>query len=282
MNNQNQQNNMSNTDQQILEIYNSLPKIIQDAITKSGWENSLRNIVNKYQLRIDQGTQLENMTFALMMGQLSAEDYYDSILNEFGLEQDKAKNLFEEIDASIFGNIEDIIRKLEVDQENEKLTANSSQPTAVSKQAQQPQSLKEPDTDLQKEIDSEGTFQVGKDRQRFVKDNVDDVARNDEILTVTRDEVLRDIEEPEKIGQAMSQDNPTASSLPDLKSSSVMPKNQSSSSDEHGSGQAQAVETETKLTESGPVDPIAAGLDSRVSTSSRDYRGSDPYREPLE
>jgi hypothetical protein len=282
---------------EILEIFKKLPKIIQDAITKSGWEQTLRTLVDKYNLRIDQGTQLENMTFALMMGQFSAEEYYNSILNEFDLEQDKAKMLFQEIDDNIFGSIEDIIQKLEQDQKRKELD----------EQIEEKESQKE----------------------TYLRDDVESANMDDQILTVTRDEILKGIEDPEKINEVGQK-----SELPDLQDSNVMPRENGQKNDiqtpmnpetnnnqNYGSQYSNAsqvpsgnevsleqtgqeiVEKESEIPADlpiaqnvkpqeenqnakkeleGPIDPVEAGLNSKVSTYNKDYKGSDPYRETIE
>lgn len=237
------------TKEETIEIFKQLPKIIQDAITKSGWEVTLRNIVNRYGLRIDQGAQLESMTLGLMMGQISSQEYYDSIRGDFELGEDKSTSLFQDIDDEIFGKIGDIIQKLELDQSREKFDE-----------------------------------QIPK-KENFVKDSVESASMEDEILTVTRDEILRGIEEPEKI-QMPNKD------LPDLKNSNVMPPSNNVQNFE--TPKKQNVELENKEVEipsnlpannnqnKGPVNPVEAGLNSSISTSTKDYKGSDPYREPIE
>jgi hypothetical protein len=187
--------NIDKTSQEILEIYKALPKLIQDAITKSGWEKKIRDIVTKYKLRVDQGTQLENMVFGLMMGQLSAEKLYSAIVNDFELGEDQGKLLFQDVDDQVFGNIEDLIMKLEIEEKGKEIEANKEE--VVVKEAEK----KIPTQTTWKEKTLETDSNLQKETETFLREGVESATSNDKILTVTRDEILQDIEEPEKIGQ---------------------------------------------------------------------------------
>jgi hypothetical protein len=288
--------NIDKTSQEILEIYKALPKLIQDAITKSGWEKKIRDIVTKYKLRVDQGTQLENMVFGLMMGQLSAEKLYSAIVNDFELGEDQGKLLFQDVDDQVFGNIEDLIMKLEIEEKGKEIEANKEE--VVVKEAEK----KIPTQTTWKEKTLETDSNLQKETETFLREGVESATSNDKILTVTRDEILQDIEEPEKIGQHKKIDVSVAAegtaawyestskktvaeepknetsepvkapestlteppnNLPDLSGASVMPGKE-------------------QVENSKPVDPVEANLSSKVSTSKKDYKSSDPYREPIQ
>lgn len=245
-------------DKEILEIFKSLPQIIQDAITKSGWEVILRGIVSKYHLRIDQGTKLENMTFALMMGVMEPKEYFDLIHNDFGLDTEGADSLFQDIDEKIFSRIEEMTRKLEEEK-------------------------KEPD------------------QQTFVKEDREVSSKDDEILTLTREEILKDIEDPQ---QNKAEDN-----LPDLEDSVVMPKTKEEvklktevpdtavSPDINKNVEIREEQIpsnlpqenivpikkeEPKFDNTKPLNPIDINLNKTVSASNKSYQTVDPYREKIE
>lgn len=107
-----------------------------------------------------------------------------------------------------------------------------------------------------KEYLVEDTQEKESNKSNYLKDEVEGSAMDDEILTVTRDEILKGIEESEKIQQQTN--------APELKSSNVMQTDK------------------PKIEESKPVDPVEAGLGNKISTSAKDYKSIDPYREPLE
>ena len=272
----------SEVDKEILEIFKSLPQIIQDAITKSGWETILRGIVSKYHLRIDYGTKLENMTFALMMGVMEPKEYFDLIHNDFGLDKETADMLFQDIDDKIFSRIEEMTMMLETQQ-----------------------TLEEPEKEE-------------KHTQTFVKEDRGLHTKDDEILTLTREEILRDIEDPEKIKMT--------DTLPDLKDSFVMPKSASLNEQPKPANVSAPVpvinktvevkeeqisasmplnktvevreeqipsnlptekvtpiqKEEPKIVNPKPLDPVDLGLTNKISTTSKDYKTFDPYREPIE
>lgn len=253
-------------DKEILEIFQGLPQIIQDAITKSGWETTLRGIVSKYRLRVDQGTKLENMTFALMMGVMDPKEYFDLIHTDFDLENDDANALFQDIDEKIFARIEEMTRSLE----------------KIEKSKNVPEETKETES------------------HNFLKEGRETSSQDDEILTVTREEILRGIEDPEP--------NVITDILPDLKQSSVMPKSAEKIDSELPVKKnieppvqpTPVVQIKTpndveireeQIPSNLPIqnsekpktlDPVDISLKNKISTSNKDYQGFDPYREPIE
>lgn len=246
------------TDDEITEQrFNALPKVIQDAILNSGWQNIVRNLVKQYKLRIDQGNELENTVFGLMLGMFDSEELFDFIMNDLNLGEENAKKLFSEIDEKIFNDIYRNVMKSGV--YSDQLGANN----------------KTEDKSLSKE--------------NYVREDIENAAKDDEILTVTREELLKGIEKPDEIKNESEK-------APDLSKSNVMPINQQSmvNSQQSSTGAKDLVEAPVNLpsgndvpqkenyVEDKPVDPIEAGLSSSVSTSNKGYKEKDPYREPLE
>ena len=92
---------------EIEERFNELPKTVQDTILNSGWEKTTRNIVDKYNLRIDQGASIEQETMFVMFGFDDADDFTKNIMNEAGIKEDLANKITEEINRDIFKLITD-------------------------------------------------------------------------------------------------------------------------------------------------------------------------------
>jgi len=296
--------NIDKTSEEILRIYNGLPKIIQDAITKSGWEKKVRDIVTKNKLRVDQGTQLENMVFALMMGQFSAEELYTSIMEDFDLDEGNAKLLFQDIDEQIFGNIEGIIMRLELNEQEKDLLGNKKEVAQVKSIEKKEPSEK---TWEEKTLSSDSILR--RDTNTFLREGVDTATANDEILTVTRDEILRGIEEPEEADEDVEPfesdvPNTVTTSTPDVPvSTQPIPSTDISSDSKTDTNfMSDTSDTETMLDpvddnlpnltnsnvmpglkkeKSKTIDPVEAGFGSKVSTSSKDYKSTDPYRESI-
>jgi len=255
-------------DEIALERFKTLPKSIQDAILHSGWQNIIRNLVNQYGLRVDQGTQLENMVFSMMLGSTDSDEFFKFIMDDLKLDEPKALELFKDIDFKIFTSIYKDVVDLG------------------------PDSLLQVD-ETKKEIETEDFPSFENSKETFMRDDIDSSSADDEILTVTRDEILRDIENPVNL-------NLKEDSLPDLMDSTIMPKNQESGvSNQKAVNSEQGTEndieirekeipanlpsaTETKVEENKPVNPVEAGLGSKVSTSSQNYQSNDPYREPIQ
>lgn len=283
MNEEQTQNQIQSlTDDEItLQRFKALPKIVQDAILNSGWQNIVRGLVNEYKLRIDQGNELENIVFGLMLGMFDSEELFDFINKDLGLEEDRAKDLFNKIDQKIFNDIYNNVMKSGVYDLNDE---DSEVPMQTSDEAEE--TLKRLTEDRPKE--------------NYVKEGVDNAAKNDEILTVTRDEILNGIEKPEDFKN-------NSDSYPDLEKSNVMPNKETSDMGHETPAfeKPATPSTETAITEApnnlpsgeikntapvetkeesedGPIDPISAGLSSSVSTNNKGYKGSDPYRESIE
>ena len=84
------------------EQFDSLPKLVQDVIVNSNWQLSIRDIIQKFNLRIDQGGVIENEVSLVMLGFQDADDFLDNIMREAALTKDVALSLEREVNSVIF------------------------------------------------------------------------------------------------------------------------------------------------------------------------------------
>jgi ribosomal protein L31E len=91
-----------------------LPEVIRKSITESGWEKTIRTIVKKYNLKIDQGSNIETETFLIMLGVETQEQYLKNLTTEAKLTPEIAAQIAQEVNEQIFSLIrEKIIEKTE-------------------------------------------------------------------------------------------------------------------------------------------------------------------------
>jgi len=96
----------------VVEELKKLPQQIQDLITKSGWEQSVRKIVDKHNLRVDQGADLETETLLIMLGLSSTEDFLSNIKDQTDIPDALAREIVGEIDRNIFEKLHATLREL--------------------------------------------------------------------------------------------------------------------------------------------------------------------------
>lgn len=109
---------MEQDTQKIIEDrFKELPEPIRNVITESGWEKTIRNIVSKNGLRIDQGSVIEHETLLIMLGFETPDDYLNNLINEAELEPETASKIAQEVNDQIFSLIRSkIIEKTEAEE----------------------------------------------------------------------------------------------------------------------------------------------------------------------
>jgi BMFP domain-containing protein YqiC len=135
-------------------------------------------------------------------------------------------------------------------------------------------------------------------KNTYLKDGVKNAAQPDEILTVTREEILKDIED-ESLDDTRDKADALEKELPKLENKNVMPSSEeipstksqipNKSEISNPKSQTELVQKEEEIPanlpsekSSEPIDPVEAGLNNTVSTSNKGYKEKDPYREPIE
>lgn len=101
---------MDNDTQSIIkEQFKTLPKIIQDTITNSNWQEKIRRVVKNNNLHVDQGAAIENLVFITMLGIETPDTFVKNAKEYAGVSEDQAYTISNEVEREIFG---DIRRKL--------------------------------------------------------------------------------------------------------------------------------------------------------------------------
>ncbi len=94
---------------EIKERFLELPESVQKIILESGWEKTTRDIVAKYNLRIDQGALVETETMLVMFGFISPDKFKPDLISDAGVDEETADQIEKEISDRIFKLIKDKI-----------------------------------------------------------------------------------------------------------------------------------------------------------------------------
>ena len=115
---------IENNKQIFIERFKELPPIIQKVITKSNWLEKVRLITEKNGLLLDQGTIVENIVFSIMLGLLDPRMIQTYIVEDAGVEKQKAEAIIFDLEVQIFSTIKkelvDAFEQLELSQEEQK------------------------------------------------------------------------------------------------------------------------------------------------------------------
>jgi hypothetical protein len=94
----------------IKERFDALPKMVQDAILSSNYENSLLEIGKKYQLNVEQMGFLEQETTLTMMGLTAVTDFETELANELKIDKTKVAQIVADINEKVFFNIRTLLK----------------------------------------------------------------------------------------------------------------------------------------------------------------------------
>lgn len=194
-------------DPQIKEQFLSLPKVVQDIITDSGWQFTIRDIIKKFNLRIDQGGIIEQEVMFVMFGFEDADTFVENIQREAKLDAKVANELADEVARIIFAPLRAALMK---------------------------------ETD-----DASGNTTEAADLLTYAKPEIE-----------SRDDILKQIEDPSEI--------PVAPAMPTTKQSLVLDTQITT-------------ETPTSKITNSKTPPATPAIPPMSSTSK-----VDPYREPIE
>lgn len=93
--------------------FNALPQNVQEAISLSGWQESLLEIAKENKLNIEQSGILEDITIKTMRNEISHNDFSSKISSAIGLDSDIASKIESSVAEKIFDEIRNIMRELE-------------------------------------------------------------------------------------------------------------------------------------------------------------------------
>lgn len=97
---------MNKNKQDILnEQFKTLPKVIQDTILDSKWQDKIRRVVTNNKLHIDQGAAIENLVLITMLGIETPENFVKNAKEYAQVGDEQAYNISAQVEREIFGDI---------------------------------------------------------------------------------------------------------------------------------------------------------------------------------
>ncbi|MDD3662578.1 MAG: hypothetical protein PHT84_01795 [Candidatus Pacebacteria bacterium] len=90
--------------------FNSLPENLKTAISLSDYQNKVYSLGKKYSLSIDEMGILEEVVSNIMLGTLPANNLENEIKYKIEIPEDKARELIEGLNESIFKNIRELLK----------------------------------------------------------------------------------------------------------------------------------------------------------------------------
>lgn len=93
---------MSYTQQQLREIFRKLPEDVREAATALDFTNALDAIEKQFHLHVDQGIELANETFLVMLGLTHPSKFIGNIGRRLKVPSETAKKIGEEVNKTIF------------------------------------------------------------------------------------------------------------------------------------------------------------------------------------
>jgi hypothetical protein len=118
--------------QQIQDAFNSLPKVVQEAITDADIQAQLRQLAKSYSLHLDKWVELENEIMLAIVGISEPRDLPENIVERVGLTHEQAVKITQAVAAIVFDPIQEKL-KTQVGEAKSTLESIDSQDQEVPK-----------------------------------------------------------------------------------------------------------------------------------------------------
>jgi hypothetical protein len=114
------------TEKEIKDQIVSLPKKVRDIIASTDITGEIIKIKEKYHLMLDQISTLEVETMLVMIGLEPAEDFVDNLQKNLKIDEEKAINIANNINESVFKRIRHAMMEQDAEQENKEILNKDS------------------------------------------------------------------------------------------------------------------------------------------------------------
>jgi hypothetical protein len=101
-------------EESVKQVMKTLPPPIRDYLARGGYSTVVKNLMFKYQLRIDQGGVLEREIMLLLMGIDNPDEFTQALIEEAKLDQKAVNGIVQDVNDQIFVPLQEEMRKGEV------------------------------------------------------------------------------------------------------------------------------------------------------------------------
>ncbi|MFH1402074.1 MAG: hypothetical protein ABIG87_00425 [Patescibacteria group bacterium] len=101
------------------EKYREIPDDVREAISSSAMNEKLLQLTNKYRLQFDEAEELTKEIGFVMLGLKPTKNFVKNIQNVSGLSYEKSKQMAEDINNEIFGEIRESLQKIHQEAEEQ-------------------------------------------------------------------------------------------------------------------------------------------------------------------
>ncbi len=108
-----------------------LPEPLSLAIKESNWEKSVFDIGRKYDLQVDDIGNLQNELILVLTGIVHPDEFKKVIINEIGVDIEKAENIINDINQEVNQKIKDRIRKYFDEHQEDDLEDTKTEPKTI-------------------------------------------------------------------------------------------------------------------------------------------------------
>lgn len=137
----------------IEERMEEIPKALADAIRTSGWEKIVFDIGRKHSLHVDDIGQLQNELILVLVGIVHPDEFRSIVINEIGINSDKADTIIEEINSEINEKIKNALKKEIGGAEDEEGLDDADKRTMKSAGVSIGESIEEPELAAEEEVE---------------------------------------------------------------------------------------------------------------------------------
>jgi len=115
----------------IRERFDSLPKMVQEVILSSDYENSLIEIGKQFQLNVEQLGALEQETTMTMMGLIPLADFETELTREVNVDKEKGSRISKEVNEKVFLKIRELLKLMNTGELDEPLAEENAEETQI-------------------------------------------------------------------------------------------------------------------------------------------------------
>lgn len=201
---------MEYTKEQKIELFNKLPETLKNIITSTELPEKIQSISDKYDLMLDNYSVLSNEIVLLILGATSQKDFVSNISNKMNMGTDICTNIAKDVNDQILNDIKSDLRESR-EPATDSIIFNESEISPLPDKQPATSSYSIPTKKPNPVVTSIPTYthppEITKDIPNIekvgnfkIEESTPSIVEN-KSQEISKDEVLKGIEEPEKLEQ---------------------------------------------------------------------------------